>query len=38
MPGDNIKRAIEKGEGNTEGSQMVEATFEGYGLVDLPLW
>jgi YebC/PmpR family DNA-binding regulatory protein len=31
MPGDNIKRAIEKGEGNTEGSQMVEATFEGYG-------
>ena len=31
MPGDNIKRAIEKGEGTAEGAQMFEATFEGYG-------
>ncbi len=31
MPGDNIKRAIEKGEGTAEGTQMTEATFEGYG-------
>jgi YebC/PmpR family DNA-binding regulatory protein len=31
MPGDNIKRAIEKGEGNVDCAQMVEATFEGYG-------
>lgn len=31
MPGENIQRAIQKGEGNVEGQQMVEATFEGYG-------
>lgn len=31
MPGDNIQRAIQKGEGTLEGSQLTEATFEGYG-------
>jgi YebC/PmpR family DNA-binding regulatory protein len=31
MPGENIQRAIQKGEGTAEGQQMFEATFEGYG-------
>lgn len=31
MPGDNIQRAIQKGDGTLEGSQLIEATFEGYG-------
>ena len=31
MPGDNIQRAIQKGDGSLEGSQLIEATFEGYG-------
>ncbi|MCL2149756.1 MAG: YebC/PmpR family DNA-binding transcriptional regulator [Dehalococcoidia bacterium] len=31
MPGENIQRAIQKGEGALEGSQLTEATFEGYG-------
>jgi YebC/PmpR family DNA-binding regulatory protein len=31
MPGENIQRAIQKGEGTAEGQQMIEATFEGYG-------
>ncbi len=31
MPGENIQRAIQKGEGTAEGSQLVEATYEGYG-------
>ena len=31
MPGDNIQRAIQKGDGTLEGSQLTEATFEGYG-------
>jgi transcriptional/translational regulatory protein YebC/TACO1 len=31
MPGDNIQRAIQKGEGTAEGTQLVEATYEGYG-------
>jgi YebC/PmpR family DNA-binding regulatory protein len=31
MPGDNIQRAIQKGEGTLEGSQLTEATYEGYG-------
>ncbi|MCL2679237.1 MAG: YebC/PmpR family DNA-binding transcriptional regulator [Dehalococcoidia bacterium] len=31
MPGDNIERAIKKGEGNLEGQQMFEASYEGYG-------
>jgi YebC/PmpR family DNA-binding regulatory protein len=31
MPGDNIERAIKKGEGTAEGQVMFEATYEGYG-------
>lgn len=31
MPGDNIKRAIQKGMGELEGQQMEEMMFEGYG-------
>lgn len=31
MPGENIQRAIQKGEGAAEGAQLIEATFEGYG-------
>jgi YebC/PmpR family DNA-binding regulatory protein len=31
MPGDNIERAIKKGEGTLEGQVMFEATYEGYG-------
>ncbi len=31
MPADNIKRAIMRGTGELEGSQMEEITFEGYG-------
>jgi len=31
MPGDNIERAIKKGEGVLEGQVMFEATYEGYG-------
>jgi len=31
MPGDNIERAIKKGEGTLEGQTMIEATYEGYG-------
>ncbi|MCL1885484.1 MAG: YebC/PmpR family DNA-binding transcriptional regulator [Dehalococcoidia bacterium] len=31
MPGDNIERAIKKGEGSLEGQTMFEATYEGYG-------
>jgi YebC/PmpR family DNA-binding regulatory protein len=31
MPGDNIQRAIQKGEGTLEGSQLTESTYEGYG-------
>lgn len=31
MPGDNIKRAIQKGTGELEGVQYEEATYEGYG-------
>jgi YebC/PmpR family DNA-binding regulatory protein len=31
MPGDNIERAIKKGEGTAEGQIMFEATYEGYG-------
>ena len=31
MPGENIQRAIQKGEGTLEGSQLTEATYEGYG-------
>lgn len=31
MPGDNIKRAIQKGTGQLEGVQYEEATYEGYG-------
>ncbi|MCL2706585.1 MAG: YebC/PmpR family DNA-binding transcriptional regulator [Dehalococcoidia bacterium] len=31
MPGDNIERAIKKGEGALEGQTMFEATYEGYG-------
>jgi len=31
MPNDNIDRAIKKGEGATEGQNMFEATYEGYG-------
>ena len=31
MPGDNIQRAIQKGEGTLEGTQLTEATYEGYG-------
>ena len=31
MPADNIKRAIQKGTGELEGSHLEEITFEGYG-------
>lgn len=31
LPKDNIKRAIAKGAGNTNGANMEEATYEGYG-------
>jgi len=31
MPGENIKRAIQKGTGELEGQQLEEMTFEGYG-------
>src|SRR6201999_876948 len=31
MPSDNIKRAIMRGTGELEGSQLEEITFEGYG-------
>lgn len=31
IPKDNIKRAIQKGEGNTEGANYEELTYEGYG-------
>jgi len=31
MPGDNIKRAIQKGTGELEGQQIEEMMFEGYG-------
>ncbi len=31
MPGDNIERAIKKGEGALEGQVMFEASYEGYG-------
>jgi YebC/PmpR family DNA-binding regulatory protein len=31
MPGENIERAIKKGEGNAEGQVMFEASYEGYG-------
>jgi YebC/PmpR family DNA-binding regulatory protein len=31
MPGDNIERAIKKGEGTAEGQVMFEASYEGYG-------
>lgn len=31
MPSDNIERAIKRGSGDTEGSALTEAQFEGYG-------
>jgi YebC/PmpR family DNA-binding regulatory protein len=31
MPGDNIQRAIQKGDGAADGTQLIETTFEGYG-------
>ncbi len=31
MPGENIERAIKKGEGTAEGQVMFEASYEGYG-------
>jgi YebC/PmpR family DNA-binding regulatory protein len=31
MPGENIQRALAKGEGTAEGQQMIETTYEGYG-------
>src|SRR5512136_1417610 len=31
MPMDNIERAIKRGSGETEGAQLVEILFEGYG-------
>jgi YebC/PmpR family DNA-binding regulatory protein len=32
MPGDNIKRAIDRGTGNVEGADYVEIRYEGYGI------
>lgn len=38
IPKDNIKRAIAKGEGTTEGSDYEQITYEGYALQGWPLW
>jgi YebC/PmpR family DNA-binding regulatory protein len=32
MPGDNIKRAIDRGTGNVEGADYIEIRYEGYGI------
>lgn len=31
MPGDNIKRALERGSGGSGGEELLEVTYEGYG-------